>query len=245
MKILLIILGSLFALAVIGVVIVSLFLGTVVTKGVNTFAPKLIGTAVTVDGVSMSPLTGSGTLTGLFVGNPSGWKSDKAFSFGKLHVSVAPTSLLGGHIVLNEILIDNPSFVYETKAVASNIKDMLINLEKKLGVFSPLTPGELPVTPEAGSIRFAVKSFRLGSGTVIKGVGPDAIAVPVPSLVLTELGVKEGGITPDQLLANIMAAVLANITKAVADADASLPAEATTDAPAPAKSVTTDTIPEA
>ena len=47
------------------------------------------------------------------------------------------------------------------------------------------------------------------------------------------IGVKEGGITPDQLLAKIMAAILANITKSVADADASLPAEATTDGPPP------------
>jgi hypothetical protein len=217
MKKLLIILGSLFALVVIGAFIASFFLGSIVTKGVNTFAPKITGTVVTLDSASISPLTGSGTLKGLFVGNPAGWKSDKAFSFAKIHVSVAPGSLLGDHIVVNDVLIDSPAFVYETKIISSNIKDLLNNVEKNMGGSSEKPAADQPATTEGKPIKFAVKNFRLENATVTLGVGPTAITVPMPPLVLTDLGVKEGGITPDQLVAKVMTNVLGNITKAVAN----------------------------
>jgi hypothetical protein len=133
MKKLLIIVGVFCAVVVIGVVVASLFLGSIVTKGVNRFAPRITGTKVTLDSASISPLSGSGTLHGLLVGNPEGWKSDKAFSFGKVHVSIEPASLVGDHIIIKEMLIEAPEFVYETKIISSNIKDLLKNIEANIG----------------------------------------------------------------------------------------------------------------
>jgi len=217
MKKLLIILGSLLALVVIGAFIASFFLGSIVTKGVNNFAPKITGTPVTLDSASISPLTGSGTLNGLFVGNPAGWKSDQAFSFEKIHVSVVPRSILGDHIIVKEVIIDSPQFVYETKIINSNIKDLLAQIEKNIGGSSSKPATDQPTTKEGTPLKFEVKSFRLENATVTLGVGPTAITLPMPPLVLTDLGVKEGGITPDQLVAKVMTNVLANITKAVAE----------------------------
>ncbi|MDF3056289.1 MAG: hypothetical protein K0R17_504 [Rariglobus sp.] len=216
MKKLLIILGSLLALVVIGLVVASFFLGSIVTKGVNDFAPGITGTKVTLDSAAISPLSGAGTLKGLFVGNPPGWKSDKAFSFGKVHVSIEPRSLLGDHIIINEVLIEAPEFVYETKVFSSNIKDILNNIEKNLGGGTEKPAGE-PTTKEGKPLKFEVKSFRLEKARATLGVGPSAITVPMPPLVLTDLGTKEGGITANQLATKVVANILTNITKAVAD----------------------------
>jgi len=217
MKKLLIILGSLLALVVIVGIIASFFLGSIVTKAVNTFAPKITGTVVTLDSASVSPLTGATTLNGLFVGNPEGWKSDKAFSFAKVHASVAPSSLLGDYILVKEVLIDSPQFVYETKIISSNIKELLAQIEKNIGGTSEKPAAEQPATKDGKPLKFAVKSFRLENAKVTLGVGPTAITLPMPPIVLTDLGVKEGGITPDQLAVKVMTNVLANITKAVAN----------------------------
>jgi uncharacterized protein involved in outer membrane biogenesis len=216
MKKLLVILGVLAALVVIAAVVLSFFLGAIVTKGVNTFAPKITGTKVTLDSASLSPLSGSGTLKGLFVGNPEGWKSDRAFYMGKVHVSVAPTSLLGDHIVVNEVVIDGPEFVYETKIISSNIKDLLNNINKNIGSTSSAAPAPTPATSSGKPLKFEVKSFRLENAKVTLGVGPTAITLPMPPLVLTDLGTSEGGITPDQLATKVMTQVLANIVSAVA-----------------------------
>jgi energy-coupling factor transporter transmembrane protein EcfT len=216
MKKLLIVLGSLLALVAIGLFVASFFLGSIVTKGVNRFAPGITGTAVTLDSASISPLSGAGTLNQLLVGNPPGWKSDKAFSFGKVHVSVEPRSLLGEHIIVNEVHIEAPEFVYETKIISSNIKEILNNIEKSIGGGTQ-TPGEQPTTKEGKPLKFEVKRFRLENAKVTLGVGATALSMPMPPLVLTDLGTKEGGITANQLATKIVANILANITKAVAD----------------------------
>ena len=216
MKKLLIILGSLLALVIIGAFVASFFLGSIVTKGVNEFAPRITGTKVTLDSASISPLSGAGTLNRLFVGNPEGWKSDKAFSFGKIHVSIVPSSLIGDHIIVNDVHIDAPEFVYETKIISSNIKDLLKKIEKNIAGTAE-KPAEQPTTKEGKPLKFEVKNFRLENAKVTLGVGPTAITVPMPPLVLTDLGTKEGGITPDQLANKVMANILANITKAVAE----------------------------
>lgn len=222
MKKFLIILGSLFALALIAGLVGLLFLGSAITKGVNTFAPKVTGTKVTLESASVNPFAGACTLKGLFVGNPEGWKSDKAFAFAKVHASVAPTSLLGDYILVKEVVIDGPEFVYETKIVSSNIKDLLNQIEKNIGGAPAEKTEPKPDAPaepakEAKPLKFAVKKFRLENAKVTLGVGPTAITMPMPPIILTDLGVKEGGITPDQLAAKVMTNILSGITKAVAD----------------------------
>lgn len=216
MKKLIIILGGLLALLVIAGIVASFFLGAIVTKGVNAFAPRITGTKVTLESARISPYSGAATLNGLFVGNPAGWKSDKAFSFAKVRASVAPSSLFGDCILVNEVYIDRPEFVYETKIVGSNIKDLLRQIEKNIGAApaEPLPSGEPAKTK---TLKFAVKKFRLENAVVTLGVGPTAITVPMPPLVLDNLGVKEGGITADEIAGKVMPAILVNITKAVAD----------------------------
>lgn len=205
-------LGVLVALLLAVYVGLSFFLGSVVRAGVNTFGPKLTQTKVELAGARISPFTGSGTLSGLFVGNPEGWQSDRAFYLGKIHVDVEPFSIFGDHIVVNEILIDEPEFVYETKIVASNIKDLLKNIEE-------FTGGNETATAESGApIKFVVKNFRLTNGKARLGVGPAALPLPLPPIALNDLGVKEGGITPDQLAGAVMKSVLGSIGAATAHA---------------------------
>lgn len=191
----------------------TLFLGSVVKAGVNSFGPKLTQTKVELAGAKISPLTGSGTLTGLTVGNPKGWSDGNAFSLGKVHVDVEPMSILGDHIVINEISIDAPVFNYETKIVASNIKDLLKNIEAFTG-----SGGKEPETKSGQPIKFVVKKFRLTNAQAALGVGPAALPVPLPPVSLDNLGVSKGGITPDELATEIMSNVLGSIVTGTAKA---------------------------
>lgn len=208
-----VILGIVVAVVLIGYFGLSYFLGSVVKAGVNTFGPKLTQTKVELAGAHISPFTGSGTLQGLYVGNPKGWSSDKAFYLGKIHVSLQPFSVLGDHIVINEIIIDRPEFVYETKIISSNIKDLLKNIEAFTG-----EGGKTAETKSGKPIKFVVKKFRLTNGKATLGVGPTALPVPLPPISLDNLGVSEGGITPDQMATAVMKSVLNSIVGATAKA---------------------------
>jgi hypothetical protein len=125
--------GIVAALALLAYVGLSFFLGSIVKAGVNSFGPRLTGTRVVLAGAELSPLSGSGTLRGLAVGNPAGWSDGNAFYLGKIHIALKPFSIFGDHIVIDEIAIDQPEFTYETKVIASNIGDLLKNIGQITG----------------------------------------------------------------------------------------------------------------
>jgi hypothetical protein len=194
---------------------VTYFLGSIVKAGVNNFGPKLTQTAVVLEGATLSPLTGTGTLTGLSVGNPRGWSDGNAFSLGKIHVDMEPRSVFGDHVVINEILIDQPEFAYETKIISSNIKDLLKNIEDFTG-----DGGKPAATKEGKPIKFIVKKFRMtnAKATVSMGAGVATLPMALPPVSLDDLGVAEGGITADQLASTLMGHVLGSIVAGTAEA---------------------------
>lgn len=188
----------------------TFFLGSIVKAGVNSFGPKLTQTRVELAGANIMPLSGKGTLSGLAVGNPKGWSEGNAFYLGKIQIDVAPLSLFGDHVVINEISIDGPEFLYETRIVASNIKDLLKNIEAFTGSTAETKSGQ--------PIKFEVKKFRLTGGVARLGVGAAALPVPLPPVAMDDLGVKEGGISPDQLVGAVMKNVLSSIVSGTAGA---------------------------
>src|SRR2546423_187863 len=109
------------------------FLGSIVKAGVNKFGPGITQTKVELQEANISPLSGVGTLRGLTIGNPSGWSSQNAFHLGTVHIDLEPFSIFHDHIVINELTIDQAEIVYETKIVASNVGDLLKNIEQAVG----------------------------------------------------------------------------------------------------------------
>lgn len=205
------VLGLLIVLLV-GYFVVAYSMGSIVKAGVNKVGPGITQSKVELAGAKLSPLTGAGTLTGLAVGNPKGWSDANAFFLGKVAFDLEPMSVFKDTIVINEIVIDQPEFLYETKFVSSNIKDLLKNIEQYTGAKKEIGKEEGP--PK----KFIVKKFRLTNGKATVGVGAAALPVPLPAISLDDLGVKEGGITGGQLAGAIMKDVLGSIVNATAGA---------------------------
>ena len=213
------------------------FLGSVVKAGVNGFGPRLTGTKVELGSASLSPLTGSGTLRDLVVGNPPGWSDQNAFSVGRVKIKVEPFSIFKDHIVIDEIVVDGPVFNYETKVVSSNIKDLLKGIK---GFSSGKDAGKTPAAKNGQPIRFVVRKFRLTNGTARLGVGAAGLPIPLPPISIDDLGAKEGGITPDQLAGVMMENVLSGIVAGTADALGKIGATAGATAAEKSKEAATD-----
>ncbi len=207
---------SLLVLVLLAFIVAQFFLGSIVKTGVNSVGPRMTQTKVQLDGASLSPL-GSGTLTGLTVGNPKGWSDNPAFHLGRIHFDVKPTSLLGDTIVINDLTIEQPEFSYETHIVSSNIGDLLKNIEAAVG-----PGGEQPKEKNTKPRKFIVKHFKLQDGKVSVGVGPAALPLPLPPLELNDLGVAEGGLTAGQLSFAVMRGVMPNIIAATTGAASKL-----------------------
>jgi len=214
-KVLLFGLGAIAVLLLIGYVTMQFFLGSIVKAGVNKFGPSITQTKVELKGANVSPLSGKGTLSGLSVGNPPGWGEGNAFYLGTVHVDMKPFSVFGDHIVINEILIDQPEFTYDTKIVSSNISDLLKNIEKSMG---DETGGNQPQAKNGKPLKMEVKHFVLRNGKVTLGVGGKAITLPMPPVELTNVGTNEGGVTPAGLAFAVMRSVTTNVVAATTEA---------------------------
>ncbi len=206
---------AILVLALVTYVGLAYFLGSVVKAGVNRIAPLLTQTKVVLDGANISPLSGSGTLTGLSVDNPAGWSSGRAFYLGQVHVVMKPFSIFGDHVIIEEIVIDQAEFAYETKIISSNISDLLKNVEAAMGGNRQAAAS---ATASGQPTKFEVRHFRLTNGKVTLGVGVAALPLPMPPIELNDLGTKEGGITANQLAFAIMKSVTSDVVGATTHA---------------------------
>src|SRR5262245_18686030 len=84
------------------------FLGSIVKKGVETVGPQITKTEIKLDGATLSLLSGSGKLKGLFVGNPQGFKTPSAIKVGSVSVGVAPGSVLSDKVHVKEVRVEAP-----------------------------------------------------------------------------------------------------------------------------------------
>ena len=192
---------------------VSFFLGSIVKSAVNRVGPKVAGAPVELESATISPRTGQGTLGGFTVGNPERWSDGRALYLGTMQVDLEPKSLFGDVIVINELVIDQPEFNYETRLVESNIGDLLANIEKYVGA------GEKEIGKESGPPKkFIVKKLRFTNGKATVGVGVAALPVPLPEIQLDNIGVAEGGVTGGRVAALVMGDVLKTIVQAVTKA---------------------------
>jgi hypothetical protein len=189
------------------------FLGGIVKKGVNEYAPRITQTKVELQGAHISPFSGVGELNGLSVGNPQGWSGGDAFRLGKVKVGMEPYSVFKDTIVINELTIDQPEFLYETRLVASNIGDLLKNIEQSIGKSAEAK------TKEGKPIKLIVKKLSLTNGKVTVGAVGTTMALPLPTIDMADIGVAEGGVTPAQLayavMKNVTATVVAAATQAI------------------------------
>jgi uncharacterized protein involved in outer membrane biogenesis len=208
---------TLLALLLIGYIAAQFFLGSIVKAGVNQVGPKLTQSKIQLESATISPISGAGTLTGFTVGNPQGWSSGNALSVSKVHFEVQPASFLKDTIVINDLSVDQPEFVYETHILSSNIGDLLKNIENAVGS-GKSEPAEKNAKPK----KFIVKHFILQNGKVSVGVGAAAVPLVIPTVELKDLGVAEGGLTGGQLTFAVMRAVLPNIIAATTQAAGNL-----------------------
>jgi hypothetical protein len=221
MKILFSIIGALVALAVFAVLVVAFMLGSIVKKGVNHAGPKITQTSVVLEDAKISPFSGKGTLKGLTVGNPVGWTTPRAFYLGEVSLDMEPGSVTKDHIVINSVVIDQPEITFETKITSSNLQDLLKNIQQSAGSTETSPPagdkpaGDKPAEPvaEGKQVKLEVKSFRLQNAKVIVVSMGTNVPVEIPSLVMENLGTREGGLTPEELSAAVLKEVLAQVAQ--------------------------------
>jgi uncharacterized protein involved in outer membrane biogenesis len=191
-----------------------LFLQHSLTAGFNRLAPGITGTKASLGSARISPL-GSITLGDLVIGNPAGWSERPLCSAGRIHLAVAPLSVLGETVIVHELSLEAPEFNYETRIVASNVADLLKNIEASLGTAQQAPASGSPAAA-AKPRKFIVGKFRLAGGKVHVGTGTAGVTLSLPAISLDNLGTREGGLTANQLAFAVTKELTGRIVEAAA-----------------------------
>jgi hypothetical protein len=186
---------GLIALAIIALIFFgSTFINKTVESAINTIGPKVTQTEVAVEQVNFSLTSGSGTLTGIKVGNPEGYQKENIFELGEIQVDIRPSSLTSDTILVEKIYINSPKISYEKTLQGSNIKDLLNNIQ----AFSNKLPGggqennEPQPKQDKPAKKVIIEDFQIVGGTVNAGVLGLSIEVPLPNLAFQNIGAKDG-----------------------------------------------------
>ncbi len=117
-------------LVVVAIVVGAAFyyIDSIVKGGIEVVGSDVLGTRVTVDSVSISPLSGNGTIRGLTIANPDGFTSPYIMQLGEVKVALNVGSLTGEVIEITEISVIEPVITYETKITTDNMRALLANL---------------------------------------------------------------------------------------------------------------------
>lgn len=178
------ILGGVFAVVIVVVLGAFLWIDSIVASSTEVIGTELTGTEVTVEGASVSPFSGAGTITGFRVANPGGYGRDHAMQADAISVDLDVSSLWSDPTVVETVVVEGPIVNVAQQGTENNLRTILQNVDR---------------AAEAGSSSegtLIVEHFLMEEGTVdlYAEVGGERSArVDLPSVEMRDLGADEGG----------------------------------------------------
>jgi len=179
--------------------LVILFLGItfsldrIVKSGIESFGSDITGTRVQVESVSISPISGAGTISGFTVANPGDFEGEMMMSITEFSISLDVMSLLSDEIFIHEILLSEPGFYVEQTVSGNNVLQILDNIDAT-------------AESETSETSMIIERFYMENAEIFVGArfGEDVEAsYVIESLELRDIG-REGGNTDTiQTIANL------------------------------------------
>ena len=213
MKLVLKLFGGLILILVIALVAIWFYMGSIIKEAVERIGPEVTGTNVQLDSAKLSLLDGSGSLNGFVLGNPEGFSYPNAFTLGAIDMQLDPKSLTSDVIVIKNLSIDAPKITYENGAAGDNFKALQKNIQDKFGA------SEAETEDSGSAKKVIIERFSLLDGdiTVSHTQLSNDLNVPMPDLVLTDIGRATNGATVAEASKQILEQVTRAATKAVAE----------------------------
>lgn len=196
---------TLVVVAILAVLAVGLFLDGAIKRGVEAFGPKLAKVDIKLQSVSLSLFSGAGTIKGLVVGNPEGFKTPSAISVGEATLALKPGSLLSDKIVIKTINVQAPEIMFETDLRHDNLHKILSNLQEATGGGT-----KEPAKGAKPARKLQVDEFVITGGKIhvsVTGLAQGTATVPLPDIRLQNLGAGPDGITSTELTKLVLEAI--------------------------------------
>ncbi|HVU08787.1 MAG TPA: AsmA family protein [Verrucomicrobiae bacterium] len=198
-------------------IVVSLMLGPVVKKAVETVGPQMTKTTVTLDDINLSLLTGSAMIKGFTIGNPQGYKATNAISVDEVSVGVNPLTVFSEKIVLRSIHVKSPEITFEGDPFSGNNLTQIDDNLKSASKNQKSTPSQTNQVVQSAkpAKKFEVDDFLLTGAKIHINYAGQEMAVDLPDVHLTNLGTESDGLTSAEVSKRVLDAIIAATIKAV------------------------------
>jgi hypothetical protein len=208
---------ALVVLLVAGLLTLGLFIDSIVKKGVESVGPQIAKVDIKLDGVKLSLLSGGGSINGLVVGNPEGYKTPSALRVGTARLTLAPLSVLSEKIMVKEILVEGPEITIEGGLTDNNLTKIQANLAG--------ASASEKSAPQGKGKKLQVDDFILRGAKVnlnLTMLNGKTATIPLPDIHLTGLGQGAEGITPADLAQRMFGEVVKKVLEVAPGAVADL-----------------------
>ena len=170
--------GGFLIVAIAVVIAVIMSVNSIVKSGIEQVGSELTGTPVTVNRVSISPLSGEGTISGFQVANPDDFTTESALIIEDFSIRLDVMSLFSDEILIHEITITEPAVTVEQKLSGNNINQIMSHLRNQ-------------PSGESSDSRMIIERFEMSDASVelyTELGGEQTATVEMGNILLTDLG---------------------------------------------------------
>ncbi len=233
------------AVVVVTVIVALFHSGDVIKAAVEEMGPKLTKAEVKLDKADLSIASGEAALSGLLIGNPSGFTTPHAFKIDNIAVKLDTSTVGKDIIVVNEILIDAPDVIAEIRTlnvnplkIGESVKKSLnssnlIAIRNNVNAFVRERGGGSSGDSGREGPKLIIEKFRMNN-VKVRAVAHEGmkldLAVKPFSIALDGIGESEGGLEPEKIAARLipeiqdkvidgmLPALMGNVTNMLKDA---------------------------
>ena len=203
-------------------------LGPIIKKAVNTYGPEITKTEVRLDDVGISLLSGEAKLKNLYLGNPEGFKSPQAMRVKAVYVDVDEKSITGDTVIIDSVQVLGPEITYEKVGRTDNFKTILNNVK---GSARTSKSSKNKPAKESKEKKLLIRNFIIKDGEVdldmsVYGGSSVSGSASLPDIHLKDVGKKNGGATPEEVVNIVFAALYKKITSPAVTAELNKQAKA-------------------
>lgn len=204
---------------VVGLVVLYSSSGTLITRAITTAGPKILLTTVDLKETTIDATTGKGSLNGLVIGNPKGFKTESAFRMDKVEITLDMNSITSDTVIVKKVDVQSPEVTYELGGSGSNINAIQNNVEMFVKRFSGDSKSDEKSSSQKSGTKMVIDHVYVKNGKVNISstlLGGKSLSVPLPDIHLQGIGKNNNGATPGEVVKTIISALNKAILKAVA-----------------------------
>jgi len=190
-------------------------LDSLIKEAVEKFGSEATRAEVKLNEVEISLTSGAGSLSGLKVGNPTGFKTPSAFEMRSISVKLNVDTVGQDPIVIKEIIISEPQVTYELVGTNSNIDAIQKNVDAYSKRFE--TGGSAKKSKSEGP-KLVIENIYIRGGKISVSAGfleGKTLKASLPDIHLKDVGKEEKGADPSQVIQEVIGSMTKGVGAAV------------------------------